>query len=190
MRSPPQPTVNFQSSNMSSPVGSGEKYLGMTAPISLTAPEQADRDRSVTLKAALEPHGCFEGEEEKLMRGEETQERMKTMLIVSRNAASHSGPMLVYDSVKYRIFEDSDISREETMCFVLFSRNAASVSGPMLFKGIMRSSVKYHIFEHSDLTQHSGRISCQQRLGASVCYRRTCSTIGQNSDLKLRLENG
>ena len=118
------------------------------------------------------------------------------MLIVSRNAASHSGPMLVYaimpssDSVKYRIFEDSDISREETMCFVLFSRNAAFVSGPMLFKGIMRSSVKHHIFEHSDLTQHSGRISCQQRLGASVGYRRTCSTIGQNSDLKLRLENG
>ena len=70
--------------------------------------------------------------------------------------------MLVYDimpssdSVKYCIFEDSDISREETMCFVLFSGNAASVSGPMLFKGIMHSSVKHHIFEHSDLTQHSG----------------------------------
>ena len=109
---------------------------------------------------------------------------------------THSGPMLVYDimpssdSVKYHIFEDSDISREKTMCFVLFSRNAAFVSGPMLFKGIMHSSVKHHIFEHSDLTQHSGRISCQQRLGASVCYRRTCSPIGQNSDLKLRLENG
>ena len=69
MRSP-QPTVNFQSPNMSSPVGSGEKYLGMTAPISLTAPEQADRDRSVALKAALEPHGCFEGEEEMAHRME------------------------------------------------------------------------------------------------------------------------
>ena len=36
-------------------------------------------------------------DEEKLMRGEETLERMKTMLIVSRDVASHSGPMLVYD---------------------------------------------------------------------------------------------
>jgi len=70
MRSPPQPTVNFQIPNMSSPVGAGEKYLGMTAPISLTAPEQADRDRSVALKAALEPHGCFEGEEEMAHRME------------------------------------------------------------------------------------------------------------------------
>ena len=51
-------------SNMSSNMGSGEKHLGMTAPISLTPPDQADRDRTAALVKALEPHGCFEGEQE------------------------------------------------------------------------------------------------------------------------------
>lgn len=68
MRSPQ--AVNLQNSNMSSPVGSSEKYLGMTAPISLTAPEQSDRDRTSTLVTALEPHGCFEGEQEMTHRME------------------------------------------------------------------------------------------------------------------------
>jgi hypothetical protein len=42
----------------------------MTAPISLTAPEQSDRDRTSTLVTALEPHGCFEGEQEMTHRME------------------------------------------------------------------------------------------------------------------------
>ena len=62
MRSP-QINQNTQESNMSS-TGSGEKHLGMTAPISLTPPDQADRDRTEALVKALEPHGCFEGEQE------------------------------------------------------------------------------------------------------------------------------
>jgi len=62
MRSP-QINQNTQESNMSS-TGSGEKHLGMTAPISLTPPDQADRDRTAALVKALEPHGCFEGEQE------------------------------------------------------------------------------------------------------------------------------
>ena len=39
-------------------------YLGMTAPISLALPEPADQERTKALVTALEPHGCFESEDE------------------------------------------------------------------------------------------------------------------------------
>ena len=42
----------------------------MTAPISLTPPDQSDRDRTTSLVKALEPHGCFEGEQEMTHRME------------------------------------------------------------------------------------------------------------------------
>ena len=42
----------------------------MTAPISLTTPDQADRDRTASLVNTLEPHGCFEGEQEMAHRME------------------------------------------------------------------------------------------------------------------------
>ena len=45
----------------------------MTAPISLTHPDQADRDRTASLVKALEPHGCFEGEQEMTHRMEVSQ---------------------------------------------------------------------------------------------------------------------
>ena len=71
MRSPPQATVNVQASAMASPSGgSTGQYLGMTAPISLAQPEQADLDRTAALVKTLEPHGCFEGEQEMTHRME------------------------------------------------------------------------------------------------------------------------
>ena len=45
----------------------------MTAPISLTHPDQAARDRTASLVKALEPHGCFEGEQEMTHRLEVSQ---------------------------------------------------------------------------------------------------------------------
>ena len=39
-------------------------YLGMTAPISLAGPDRADTERTQALVKALEPHGCFESEDE------------------------------------------------------------------------------------------------------------------------------
>ena len=39
-------------------------YLGMTAPISLAGPEPLDQERTASLVKALEPHGCFESEDE------------------------------------------------------------------------------------------------------------------------------
>lgn len=69
MRSPPLQAVNLQGSTMSS-TGSTEKYLGMTAPISLTPPDDGDRERTSRLVTALQPHGCFEGEQEMTHRME------------------------------------------------------------------------------------------------------------------------
>jgi len=40
------------------------KNLGMTAPISTANPESKDLELTADLKEALEPHGCFESEEE------------------------------------------------------------------------------------------------------------------------------
>jgi len=40
------------------------KNLGMTAPISAAGPEEKDLELTKTLKDALDPHGCFESEEE------------------------------------------------------------------------------------------------------------------------------
>jgi poly(A) polymerase len=41
-----------------------QQYLGMTAPISLAAPEPTDIERTKALEKALEPHGVFESESE------------------------------------------------------------------------------------------------------------------------------
>lgn len=68
MRSLPQPTVNLQGSAMASSPGSTAQHLGMTAPISLAQPDQADLDRTGALVKTLEPHGCFEGEQEMIHR--------------------------------------------------------------------------------------------------------------------------
>lgn len=40
------------------------RFLGMTAPISLASPEPGDVERTKSLVKALEPHGCFETESE------------------------------------------------------------------------------------------------------------------------------
>jgi len=49
----------------SSPAGgSPTKNLGMTAPISTTFPDEKDVELTNQLQEALEPHGCFESEEE------------------------------------------------------------------------------------------------------------------------------
>ena len=42
----------------------------MTAPISLTPPDDGDRERTSRLVTALQPHGCFEGEQEMTHRME------------------------------------------------------------------------------------------------------------------------
>ena len=56
----PQITVNLQRFTMiPSPVGSVVNYFGLSAPMSLTQPEQADIDRTETLLKALESHGSF-----------------------------------------------------------------------------------------------------------------------------------
>ena len=45
-------------------------YLGMTVPISLDGPKPGDVERTETLIKALEPHGCFESENELTHRWE------------------------------------------------------------------------------------------------------------------------
>ena len=40
------------------------KNLGMTAPISVSAPEPRDLELTSQLQESLIPHGCFESEEE------------------------------------------------------------------------------------------------------------------------------
>ena len=50
------------------PSGSGVKYLGITAPISLAQSNQADIDRTSDLVKALEIHGCFEEEQDSTHR--------------------------------------------------------------------------------------------------------------------------
>jgi len=50
--------------NSKSPSAAQTKNLGMTAPISTAGPEEKDLELTKQLKTALEPHGCFESEEE------------------------------------------------------------------------------------------------------------------------------
>ena len=53
----------WSSANASAATGQ-TKNLGMTAPISTSAPEPRDLELTAQLQESLIPHGCFESEEE------------------------------------------------------------------------------------------------------------------------------
>ena len=54
----------WSSANANAASSGQTKNLGMTAPISVSAPEPRDLELTAQLQESLIPHGCFESEEE------------------------------------------------------------------------------------------------------------------------------
>ena len=62
------------------PSNSQTKNLGMTAPINTEEPKPVDIDLTKALEASLQPHGCFESDEELNHRSANTDEQISFMM--------------------------------------------------------------------------------------------------------------